>query len=71
VTERLENEPGMLATFEAAALIPAPALRCPVSVDGSVAVDASQHVIALSRPTSAAILVRRSATSTAGSRYTL
>jgi DtxR family Mn-dependent transcriptional regulator len=59
VTERLENEPGMLATLEAAGLIPGTRVEVlSVSGDGSVAVRASQQVIALSRSTSSAILVR-------------
>lgn len=59
VTERLENEPGMLATLEAAGLVPGTRVEVlSVAADGSVAVSASLQVIALSQSTSAAILVR-------------
>jgi Fe2+ transport system protein FeoA len=49
----------MLATLEAAGLIPGTRVEVlSVAADGAIAVSASQQVIALSRSTSSAILVR-------------
>ena len=59
VTERLEVEPGMLRTLEAAGLIPGTRVEVlSASPDGTLVVRASKQVLALSSTTASAIMVR-------------
>lgn len=59
VTERLENEPGMLVALEHAGLVPGTRVEVlSVAVDGAMAVRAARGVIALAASSAASILVR-------------
>jgi DtxR family Mn-dependent transcriptional regulator len=59
ITERLEVEPGMLTLLEHAGLIPGTRVEVlSASPDGTLAVQASRQVLALSAVTAASIMVR-------------
>lgn len=69
VTERLENEPGMLVALEHAGLVPGTRVEVlSISVDGSMAVRASRGVIALASRSATSILVRPGDLATIGAK---